>query len=324
MSKVAPNPENEKMKYQYKLNYRRNFNILAIDYKTIYFNIQKNANSFMKAQFVDILGLPKTENFPKDVHNKYDFPTAPKSVINSKYQDFLRFAILRNPWERLVSCYKNKIEKSSTTGLDYILECSPDLYIGMPFDEFVEVICEIPDSEADYHFCSQIYLLLYPDGMFPINYLCNIENLKLHLEEIKSKTGIPFTSLPKLNSSEKSNYEMTYTPKLIEKVRTRYEMDIQLFNYEFGKKNDVFHFGSVSIDFEKRLLESPFMLQLLKEKNRELVKELEVKNAPLNRDINRLNNRLRMLRATIDMLKDSNSWKITAPLRSLSSLFRKK
>lgn len=206
------------LKYHYRLNYRRNSNILAEDYGVIYFNTQKNANSTLKAQFVEILGLPKTENFPKDIHHKYDFPSANQAEIKSKYQDFLRFAVLRNPWERLYSCYKNKIEQGSTTGPDYILECSPDFRIGMSFEEFVGVVCEIPDSEADYHFCSQIYLMLYPEGTFPINYLCTIENLAFHLDEIKSKTGIPFTSLARINSSAMSAYEAAYTPNLIEKV----------------------------------------------------------------------------------------------------------
>ncbi len=224
------------LKYHYKLPYRRNFNILSIDYNTIYFNTQQNANSSMKAQFVDILDLPKTKDFPQDIHYKYDFPSASQSEMMTKYQNFVKFSIIRNPWERLYSCYKNKIEKSSTTGADFILESSPNLYIGMPFEEFVDVICNIPDSEADYHYCSQIYLMLYPDGMFPMNYLCNIENLDFHLEPIKSKTGIPFTTLPRLNKSKISSYEPAYTPDIIEKVRTRYKADIQLFKYEFAKK----------------------------------------------------------------------------------------
>ena len=342
--------------YHYKLPFRRNFNILAIDYKVIYFNTQKNANSSMKAQFIDILNLPKSEIFPKDIHYNYDFPTASKNEISTKYQDFLKFAILRNPWERLYSCYKNKIEKSSTTGADYILECSSDFYIGMPFEEFVEVVCNIPDSEADYHFCSQIYLLLYPDGEFPINYFCNIENLDFHLEEIKSKTGIPFASLPKLNSTKKSRYELAYTQELIEKVKTRYSWDIQVFNYEFGKKNDAFPFGLIASDFEKRLTESPLMFQLLKEKNREMAREVKFQNANLfkkvNNEMNRkldkqerqftyeknqlnhekrqltnkinwLTKRVRILEGKIEALKNSLSWKITSPLRDVIAFFKK-
>lgn len=307
------------LKYHYRLNYRRNSNILAEDFGVIYFNTQKNANSTIKAQFVEILGLPKTENFPKDIHNKYDFPSATQSELDSKYQGFLKFLVLRNPWERLYSCYKNKIAQSSKTGPDYILECSPDFRIGMSFEEFVNVVCEIPDSEADYHFCSQIYLMLYPDGVLPINYFCNMENLDFHLDEIKSKTGIPFTSLVRINSSKKLAYESAYAPNLIEKVRIRYRTDIEIFKYEFGKKNEAFPFGNVSKNWKKEIMEHREMLSILKEKNRELMKEIEYKNAPLIKKINKLTKELEILQRDYEDIKNSMSWKITAPLRGFKN-----
>lgn len=309
--------ESFSLKYHYRLPYRRNFNILAEDYKVIYFNTQKNANSTMKAQFVEVLGIAKTKNFPKDIHHKYDFPTASLSDIKSKYQDFLRFSILRNPWERLVSCYKNKIAQNSPTGPDYILKCSPDLYIGMPFEEFVKVVCKIPDPEADYHFCSQSYLMFYPDGYFPMNYLCNMENLAFHVEEIKSLTGIPFKPLPSLNSSKQSAYESFYTPELIEKVRQRYPLDIEFFKYEFGRKNEVFPFGVIGDDLKIALAESPLTIQMLKEKNRELLTTVENIDKRMQPDLEKV-------LKEIDCLKNSLSWKLTAPLRGLASFFLNK
>lgn len=298
--------------YHYKLNYRRNYNILAEDYKVIYFNTQKNANSTMKAQFVDVLGMTKTKDFPNDVHHSYNFPTASQNEIRSLYKDYLRFLILRNPWERLVSCYKSKIEQNCRFGTDYILECSPDLYIGMSFEEFVAVVCKIPDSDADYHFCSQSYLMLYPDGYFPINYFCNMENLTSHMEEINSLTGIPFSPLSNLNSSNNSSYQCFYTSKLIEKVRQRYYVDIELFKYEFGKKNEAFSFGSVGTDFKKKLTESPLMIQLLKEKNIESLKTIESRP-----ELERALKEMKSLKKELEMMNDSLSWKITKPLRSV-------
>lgn len=303
------------LNYHYRLNYRRNSNIIAEDFGVIYFNTQKNANSTLKAQFVEILGIPKTENFPQDIHHKYDFPSATQKDIHTKFRDFLKFSVLRNPWERLFSCYSNKIKQSSKTGSDYILECSPDLQIGMPFEEFVEVVCTIPDSEADYHFCSQIYLMLYPDGSFPMNYLCNIENLAFHLEEIKSRTGIPFTAMSRLNSSSKLSYESAYTAPLIEKVHRRYQADIEFFKYTFGKKNKLFPFGEVLSTWKKIMEEHPLMISILKEKNRELTKELEQKNASLIKKINSLSKNLGVLQKDYDDMKNSLSWKVTSPFR---------
>lgn len=310
--------------YHYKLNYRRNFNIVSEQYGVIYYNTQKNANSTIKAQFLDVLGIPKTPNFPKDIHYNYHFPTASQHDIETKYQDFFKFSILRNPWERLVSCYKNKIEQSSKTGKDYILECSPDFYIGMPFEEFVHVVCETPDLEADYHFCSQIYLMIYPDGSFPMNYLCNIENLATHINEIKSKTGIPFSSLANLNSSKKSTYESIYTPELVEKVRLRYQADIEFFKYEFGKTNEVFPFGDVSKEWKTALSNHPLMTVIAKEKKQELLKTAQrvVKHIPPN--IKQIIKNEKTLQRELEHIKDSLSWRLSSPLRALASLFMRK
>ncbi|MFK7983619.1 MAG: sulfotransferase family protein [Saprospiraceae bacterium] len=309
------------LKYHYKLNYRKNYNIVSKEYKVIYFNTQKNANTTMKAQFVEVLGMVKTEEFPKDVHSNYDFPTASQSEVISKYQNFLKFLIVRNPWERLVSCYTNKIKKNPHREEKHIFKCSSDLFVGMSFEEFVEVICEIPDSEADYHFCSQTYLMLYSDGYFPINYICNMENLAFHIEEIKALTGIPFSQLSNLNHSKSTSYEQFYTPELIEKVSQRYQMDIEFFKYQFGQKNETFPFGAIENDLKKNLTQSPFMIELLREKNKELVKTIEIIGERLP-ELEEMVKEFDVLKRQFKLVKNSKSWKITYPLRCISSLWK--
>lgn len=310
----------------YRLDYHRNDNIVAEEYKVIYYNTQKNANSTMKAQFVEVLGMPKTERFPKDVHYTYlyNFPSASQNEIITKYQDYLKFSIIRNPWERLVSCYKNKLEGNNKKRETHILECHPDLHFGMSFEKFVAVVCAIPDSEADYHFCSQIFLMMYPDGTFPINYLCNIEKLGFHIEEIKSRTGIPFNPLAQLNSSGKSSYEKYYTSELIEKVNRRYQADIEFFKFEFGKKNETFSFGEVTAKWTASIRKHPFMLPVLQEKQHELfqIKHRKLNTLPAN--IKVIIENEKVLRWKLENIKNSISWQITSPLRKIFDLFMRK
>jgi len=313
--------------YHYKLNYQKNSNILAEEYKVIYYNTQKNANSTMKAQFVEVLGLNKTRDFPKDIHYGYNFPAALQSELQSAYRGFLKFMILRNPWERLVSCYNSKIKTSSKTGEDFILESSPRLYIGMPFQEFVEVVCSIPDSEADYHYCSQTYLALYDDGTFPMNYLCNMENLDFHIEDIKEKTGIPFTPLSQLNRSETLRYESFYTPELVEKVAIRYQADVEFFQYKFGLGNNDFSFGSVSEEWKDKMLADPIMLSIIREKNQELIQQVNLKKLAQTREIKHLKKDIAILQnyqRELFAIKDSFAWKVAYPLRKMVSRFSSK
>ena len=313
--------------HHYKLNYQKNSNIVSEEYKVIYYNTQKNANSTMKAQFVNVLGLGKTDDFPKDIHYNYNFPAAQQDELQSIYKDFLKFVILRNPWERLVSCYMNKIKNSSKTGEDYILESSPKLYIGMPFEEFVEVVYSIPDFRADFHFCSQTYLALYDDGTFPMNYLCNLENLPFHLEEIKETTGIPFTSLHQLNKSEAIRYESFYTPDLVEKVAIRYQADIEFFKFKFGVVNKDFRFGVVSEKWKDEMLRHPMMISLVREKNQELIQQVKLKKIAQTREVKKMKKEIIVLQKyqeELFIIKKSLPWKVAYPLRKMVSYFYSK
>lgn len=302
--------------YHYKLNYKINFNIVADRYDLIYFNTPKNANSTMKAQFVDVLGMAPTKYFPLDVHHAYEFPTATEEEVRSKYQDYLKFLIVRNPWDRLVSCYQSKIRKSCSLGPDYILESHPKFYIGMPFEEFVDLVCAIPDSDADYHFCSQTYMMLYSDGYCPINYFCNMDNLSNHIDDLRSITGAPFSGLGNVNPSEHSSYVDYYTPELIEKVRQRYEADIALFRYEFGRENTLFPFGAITEEFKQDFADSSFLHNVVQEKNRELLKTLNSRP-----DLEQALNQIRQLKKELEIVKNSRSWKVTKPLRNIWSYF---
>lgn len=302
--------------------YSRNNNLLAEEYKVIHYFIQKNACSTLKAQFVEVLGMEKGADFPNDVHNLnlYLYPKTDRDEHRTKYKDFLRFTIARNPWERLVSCYKDKIQKYDKT-TNFFMNCSPKFYGGMPFDEFVEVVCSLPEKQADHHFCSQIFLMTDSRAAFCSNYICNIENLSDHLNEIKIQTGIPFSVPQKLNVTYKSDYESFYTPDLIEKVRNYYRPDIEFFRYEFGKINEAFPFGFLSEELEKELAVANYMMPIIRQKNLQLLED----SRKIMKRLETVKNRLETIKNTnfseIKKIHNSFSWKITAPLRKVAAFF---
>jgi hypothetical protein len=296
------------MTKHFLINENKYKNVLIEAHRLIYFELPKNACTSMKTQFAEVLQLPKHKDFPRYIHRheRYVFPLAAEKEILTTYKDYLRFAIIRNPWERLVSCYKDKIFYKDEDNA-YFIKTNPQFSRGMSFADFVDLVASIPDHLADFHFCSQLALLTDFAGNFMCNYLANLDNLNIHFDKIKTATGVPFETIPhRLNTTKKSSYEDYYTPELVEKVRQRYHWDIEFFDYEFGKKNEAFSFGFLSKEQEKMFKNPEFVISILKEKNKEL------QGIIAKTDKNAENYK--------EEVQQSLSWKITKPLRGIAEV----
>ncbi len=298
------------MAKHFLINENKYKNVLIDAHRLIYFELPKNACTSMKTQLAEVLQLPKRADFPRYIHRdrEYQFPPAKPRKILTDYKDYLRFAIIRNPWERLVSCYKDKIFYKDEDNT-YFIKTNPQFKREMPFNEFVDLVVSIPDHLADFHFCSQMSLLTDFTGNFLCNYLAELNNLNFHLEKIKSLTGIPFETKTHLNKTKKSSYEEYYTPELVEKVRQRYRWDIELFGFDFGKKNETFQFGSLTKEQEERFKNPEFVILILKEKNRELQGILA-----------KADKNLKHYKQHEKEIQNSLSWKITKPLRNVADV----
>lgn len=295
-------------------------NILVEKYGLIYFKQHKVASTTFLIQFAEMLAIPQIESDWRSIHYPkiYPFPTASKEDILTKYQDFVRFAIVRNPWERLVSLYKDKVASDEERN-EWFFRHNPQLYHQMPFAEFIKRVAETPDSDSDVHFVQQVYFLHDVEGNFLINYFGDLANLGEHLEEIKAKTGVPFKELPQRNATKKSSYQTFYTPDLVEKVRQRFAIDIDFFEYEFGKKNDRFPFGFLPQEKIKKLNTSDFRLAIMQEK----MKDLRATSEVILEDYTNIEERFEDIqKQKIKEIKDSFSWRITSPLRRVWGVFK--
>jgi hypothetical protein len=157
--------------------------------------------------------------------------------MDNVYHDYFKFTFVRNPWDRLLSCYMSKVvpERFAGSFKSYGNVAFTD---DMSFQEFAEAVCLVPDEEANVHFCSQ-YVFVCSRGSrrnILADYVGRFENLEADFEVVTKRIGIS-AQLPHAANTASTrgsrSYRDFYDEKLAEMVGERYREDIEIFGYSF-------------------------------------------------------------------------------------------
>ncbi|MEO1350630.1 MAG: sulfotransferase family 2 domain-containing protein [Cyanobacteria bacterium J06635_15] len=213
--------------------------IKIVPLKALYIPIPKVACSSVKRAIANLL----TIEIPldgADIH-RANFPVVDRSELH-KYDNYWKFCFVRNPWDRLVSCYSEKIKpdknffgttNSFSHGVHKGLLKYGVFEANMPFDEFLKAVSSIPDHEADQHFRSQHTFLTDKNGNLITDFIGRFESISQDFNEVFSKLGEPEIELPKSNKTHHQEYRQHYTDDLLSIFEKRYSKDIELFGYHF-------------------------------------------------------------------------------------------
>ncbi len=226
--------------------------IVSDEHKFIYFVVQKVACTSVKTALAPLFGMDVAEaeaNRPgKDtprymVHRLFrdsGYQIDGKQFLDrldGEYKDYFKFAFVRNPWDRLVSCYSDKIFGTGR-GMGYKPRAGVKLYRDMPFDEFVEGVHAIPDEDANSHFRSQ-YEVLCPRGDKQVvaDFVGRFENLAGDFEFAMEAAGVTREhEIPHMLRSDGRRsrpYAEFYDDRLKKLVHERFRDDIEIFEYSF-------------------------------------------------------------------------------------------
>tara|TARA_R100001509_G_scaffold107830_1_gene64129 strand:- start:9 stop:755 length:747 start_codon:yes stop_codon:yes gene_type:complete len=241
-------------------------------YKLIFFHLPKNAGVSVR----NAIGIDrKSHNFPF-TNVSVALPIDVKAqTLDSIYNDYHKFTIVRNPYERMVSLYNFRKQgndlydyanlKESSVGPDgtewdfnrWIL--SPKMKgideMGqkrMSSDGFFHAYWYFKDKERGYigrnylrthlEFLNQVDVLTNPliGGRLMPDTIIRQENLDDEWNEMFKKLGYKAPSLKKDNSSKhtkkRTHYSHYYNDESYEFITKVFNKDLKFFGYEFEDK----------------------------------------------------------------------------------------
>lgn len=198
---------------------RRRYNLTVSEkYKFLWFRVAKVGTRTIFSRLTD-------DKVKLDLESPYGIHYTPLL-----YHDYFKFAFVRNPWDRLVSCWQNKVLKKN-----YFDFPDPQYKTMQSFAGFVEWVegCEI--DSADLHLRSQSALI----DLDNCDYLGRMETFEEDLHNVFKFIGLPNNSRNNSNlSSGRKRYQDYYSADLIQRVANIYQKDIQIFGYRFEEPSD--------------------------------------------------------------------------------------
>lgn len=165
-----------------------------------------------------------------DVFDKADLELINKRVTfysnpANRYPDYFKFAFVRNPWDRLVSCWKDKV-----VSYNYFRFSDSDRSKLKSFENFVAFLEGVDIESCDLHLRSQSKLV----DVDNLDYIGRFESFSSDLHALVQKLELGEVKIKRLNASDnRKNYRKYYDEALRQKVASIYREDIEIFSYNF-------------------------------------------------------------------------------------------
>lgn len=134
------------------------------------------------------------------------------------YDNFFKFAFVRNPWDLLVSYYHYIRRKQTHHRHGHVLRLQS-------FEEYV-------DYEVRRNRVSQKRFVTDENGEILVDFIGRFESLREDFAYVAQSLRIP-ARLDHFNKSEHRDYRSYYNDHLIELVAEHFREDIEMFGYTF-------------------------------------------------------------------------------------------
>lgn len=143
-----------------------------------------------------------------------------KYIDDNKWNNYYKFTVVRNPFDKLVSDYK------------WMIKCG--IIKNKSFKEFVELAKDIVTNNK--YSDNKYYDHFIPQHMYfediEYDYVCRFETLAKDIEIVKKAINCQ-TKLPHVNKTKKTNYKTYYDDDTRKIVSQLYQKDLEQFNYVY-------------------------------------------------------------------------------------------
>jgi len=151
---------------------------------------------------------------------------------SQKYFSYYKCAIVRNPWDRLVSAYFYLMNGGiSANDIEF-----RDAYLKR-YRNFRAFVFGLAGNEYGMqkwtHFRPQSYYICNREGRIAVDYLGRYEELECAFHVIGDALAIQHSELLSFNVGKHASYETYYDDEMIKCVSDVYRSDIELLGYSF-------------------------------------------------------------------------------------------
>ena len=243
--------------------------ILFRDIPLMYGRVPKVANSSIKSSLCKLLDKKPDKSIKTTADRFWRQHTQGETQLITTIQarrlraTHFSFSFVRNPFDRLIAAYNNKILEIEDVPKPMKLM---GLYHSMPFEEFIYKVCGTESDNLDNHVRPQAEILLAENKIVP-KFVGRMEHIDTHWKQLRKRMKLeglpPLGLLPHKNvrrNNKKDIADYFKKSELVDLVLARYAVDFKRF---YGPYNvDQLLFG------DQLALEQPLQRGLAKAKQR--------------------------------------------------------
>jgi len=196
----------------------------------IFVHIPKNAGTSVERYLSDprVVGDPSLNTFLGGDHTHYTLAELKSELSEDIFNNYFKFTIVRNPWDRMVSLYEYCVSGGRNN----------ELWVGCDFRTFCRKFkANSLLVHTQHSFKGEIYsahLLKQHEFISKdIDFVLRYENLSGDFKRVAARLKLEVPFLPKTNNSVRRPYREYYDDVLKDLVRDIFIEDIRVFSYTF-------------------------------------------------------------------------------------------
>ncbi len=218
--------------------------LISNSHRFIFFHTGKTGGMSMRnilqnyAQEPEKFKIPRPAKIVKDKPNKmYEVwqtlllhakaSDAQQEIPADIFNDFYKFAFVRNPWDLQVSMYHFILREPTSSTY-------PQVSALGSFEAFIEWVIKTPAPYPKGITKSQWQMICDESGNLLVDFVGRYETLQQDFEFICQKLAIS-EKLPHLNKSQHYDYRDYYNDYTQNLVAEHFKLDIELFGYKFSE-----------------------------------------------------------------------------------------